>query len=120
MMGYSFINTFDYTNASGVQISSDPLNAITISPGIKAIMNLKNGWQPYASVSMMWNILDKSKVTANDISLPDMSIKPFVQYGVGIQRRWGKRFTGFTQAMVRNGGRNGIALAFGLNWALGK
>lgn len=120
MMGYSFINTFNYTNAAGVEITSDPLNAITIAPGIKAIMNLKNGWQPYLAASMMWNILDKSKVSANDIPLPDMSIKPFIQYGIGIQKVWGERFTGFAQAMIRNGGRNGIALKFGFNYALGK
>ncbi len=27
---------------------------------------------------------------------------------------------GFGQAIVRNGGRNGVALTFGFRWALGK
>lgn len=119
MMGYSFINTFDYTNAAGVKITTDPLNAITIAPGVKAIMNSKGGWQPYASVSMLWNLLDKSKFNANDIPLPDMSVKPFIQYGLGIQKKWGERFTGFAQSMIRNGGRNGIALQFGFVYSLG-
>ena len=120
MMSYSFINTFDYTNAAGVNIKSDPLHTIQIHPTIKFIGNLKNGWQPYASVGMVWNLLNDTKVTANNVSLPQMSIKPYVEYGVGIQKTYQDKFTGFVQAMIRNGGRNGIALSFGFKWAIGK
>ena len=40
-LSYSFVNTFDYTNAAGVKMNSDPLNAIQVEPGIKFIGNLK-------------------------------------------------------------------------------
>ncbi len=120
MMSYSFINTFDYTNAAGVNIKSDPLHTIQIHPTIKFIGNLKNGWQPFASVGMVWNLLNDTKVTANNVALPQMSIKPYVEYGAGIQKIYQDRFTGFVQAMIRNGGRNGIALSFGFKWAIGK
>ncbi len=119
-LGYTFVNTFDYTNAAGVRINSDPLNAIQIIPGVKFIGNLKNGWQPYVGVDMVWNIMDKTDVMANDIRLPQLSVKPYVQYGVGFQKSWGERFTAFFQTMIRNGGRNGIALTGGFRWALGK
>jgi len=120
MMSYTFINTFDYTNAAGVRINSDPLHAIQLNPNVRFIGNLKNGWQPYASVGMVWNILDDTKVTANDVRLPEMSVKPYVEYGLGIQKRWNDKFTGFGQVMIRNGGRNGVALTAGFRWALGK
>lgn len=120
MMSYSYINTFDYTNAAGVRINSDPLHTIQIHPTIKFIGNLKNGWQPYASVGMVWNLLNETKVTANNVTLPQMSIKPYVEYGVGVQKQWKDRFTGFVQALLRNGGRNGIALSFGFKWTIGK
>ena len=119
-MNYSFVNTFDYTNAAGVKIDSDPLHTFQINPQLKFISNLKNGWQPYASVGMVWNVLNSSKVRANDVILPKMSVNPYVEYGVGLQRNWKDRFTGFAQAMVRNGGRNGVALTFGFRWAIGK
>lgn len=118
LMSYTFANTFDYTNAAGVRISSDPLHAIQIAPGLKFIGNLKNGWQPYIGLQMVWNLIDKSKFYANNVSLPDMSIDPYFQYGLGVQKRVGERFTGFGQAMLRNGGRNGIALQFGFRWAI--
>ncbi len=119
LMAYTYVNTFDYTSASGVKMSSDPLHSIQIHPTIKFMGNVGKGWQPYASVGMVWNILNDTKVTANDVRLPEMSIKPYVEYGVGLQKSWHERFTGFIQAMLRNGGRNGVALTFGFKWSLG-
>ena len=101
-------------------MNSDPLHAIQIAPGIKFIGNLKNGWQPYLGVQMVWNLLDDTRFMANNVSLPDLSVKPYVQYGIGVQKRWGERFTGFVQTMIRNGGRNGVALTAGFRWAIGK
>ena len=121
LMSYSFINTFDYTNAANVRIESDPLHALQLSPGIKFIMNTKTGWQPYLAVNMTWNILDETKVTANDVRLPSMSIDPYVSYGAGIQKCFkDDRFTAYGQAMVHNGGRNGVSLTAGFRWRVGK
>ena len=121
LLSYSFINTFDYRNAAGLKIESDPLHAIQLSPGLKLIMNAKNGWQPYLAIDMTWNILDKSRVTANDVRLPEMSIKPYVSYGAGVQRRFkDDKYTAFGQTMVHSGGRNGVSLTFGLRWKVGK
>ena len=117
---YSFVNTFNYTNAAGVRIKSDPLHAVQLEPGIKFIGNLKHGWQPYAGVSVVWNILDESNVKANDVSLPEMSVKPYVKYGIGVRKTWGERFTGFLQAGFTSGGRNGAGFQFGFRWALGR
>ena len=118
LMGYSFVNTFDYTNAAGLSIKSDPLHAIHLEPGIKFIGNLKNGWQPYGGVSVVWNIMDKTQFKANDVSLPSVSIDPYVKYGVGIRKSWGEKFTGFFQTTLRHGGRNGASLNMGLKWRI--
>lgn len=120
LASYTFVKTFDYDTSSGVKITSDPLNAIQIAPGIKLIANMKNGWQPYLGTNMVWNIMDSQKFYANNAQLPQMSIDPYVEYGLGVQRKWGNRFSGFGQAMLRGGGRNGIALQFGFRMAVGK
>lgn len=119
LTAYTYVNTFDYTNAAGVKISSEPLNSIQLHPTVRFIGNVGKGWQPYASVGMVWNILNETKFTANDVRLPEMSIKPYVEYGIGLQKRWNDKRSGFLQAMLRNGGRNGIALSFGFKWTLG-
>ncbi len=120
LISYTFVNTFDYNNAAGVKIKSDPLHAIQLSPSVKFIGNTKNSWQPYASVGMVWNLLDDSKATANGVQLPSMSIKPYVQYGLGVQKRFKDNCMAFGQAMIQHGGRNGISLTAGFRWAVGK
>jgi len=119
-MSYSLVNTFDYTNSSGVRVSSDPLNALHIEPGLKLIGNTSDGWQPYLGASMVWNIVNDSEFFANDVSLPELSIKPYVRYGVGLRKARGKYFTGFLQAYFTNGGRNGMGLQSGFNWFVGR
>ena len=120
-LGYSWVNTFDYTNSAGVKIKQDALNALQIAPGIKLIGNTKNGWQPYAGIDMVWNIfMGRNQATANEVVLPKLSERAYVQYGVGVQKTWADRFTGFLQAMIRNGGRNGVVLSAGFRWTLGK
>ena len=116
LISYTFANTFDYTNSAGVHIHSKPVNSIQLSPGIKFYMNLKNGWRPYIGVNMMWNLLDKTNVTANNVSLPSMSIKPYVEYGLGLQKDMTDNFSAYAQAMVQNGGRNGVSLTGGMKY----
>ncbi len=119
LLSYTFINAFDYTNAAGVRVDNESLHALQIAPGVKIIGNTKTGWQPYLSVSMVWNAMGKTDVIADGVRLPSMSIKPYVQYGVGVQKRVKDNFMAYGQAMVQNGGRNGISLTAGFRWALG-
>ncbi len=118
-MSYTFVNTFDYTNAAGVRVKPSPAHSIQLNPSVRFITNTKNGWQPYVSAGVVWNVMNENKVLANNVRLPEMSMKPYVEYGVGVQRNWKDKFTAFGQAMLRNGGRNGIALTGGFRWALG-
>ena len=120
LAAYTFVKSFDYTNAAGVRIKADPLNAITIQPGLKFIGNTKSGWQPYAGISMIFNIMDRTYFKAQDCNLPNMSVKPYIQYGIGVKKSWGDRFTGWAQFMLRNGGRNGFAGMLGLKYSLGR
>ena len=111
---YTFINTFNFTTTSNVHINAKPINALHIEPSFKLIGNFKDYLEPYLSVSFAWNLIDKAKFQANDVYLPDLSIKPYVQYGFGVQKRFKDRVTAFFEGMIRNGGRNGIALVLGL------
>ena len=120
LLSYSFVHTFSHNNGLGMKVGSSPLHAVQVAPGLKFIFNLPKGWQPYLGVNMRWNIMDKTHFSLQDVTIPEMSVDPYIEYGLGIQRKWGERFTGFGQAMIRNGGRNGIMLSFGFRWALGR
>ncbi len=117
---YSYVKTSNFENPNGDQINSKGLHAWQVAPGLKIVGNFKNNWQPYLGVDFMWNILDKARFSAEDVSLPDLSIDPYLQYGLGVQKKIGDRFTGYAQVTARNIGRTGISFALGGKWELGK
>lgn len=120
-MSYTFIAPLDnYTLSNGVRIKTDNLNAIQLAPAVKFIGNLPNGWQPYLNFRMLWNIIDDTKVKAGFVNLPETSVKPYFEYGLGVQKTVGERFTGFGQAMFKAGGRNGVSFTLGARYALGE
>ena len=118
MMSYTFVNTFNYHTSAGVSMDSSPLHAIQLLPGVKIAANLQNGWQPYLRVAMVFNIMDDTKFQANEVSIPELSVKPYILYGAGVQKQWGERFTCFVQTLLRSGGRNGIGFSAGLKWKI--
>ncbi len=120
LMSYTFVDTFSYTNSSGLKIKSSPLNAIQIAPGVQFIGNFENGFEPYLFVYMVWNVIDKTKFRANDTMLTNLAIKPFIVYGVGIRKIVNSRLNLYAQTNITNGGRNGIGLFVGASWELGK
>ena len=67
LTSYSFINTFNYKNASDVDINTEPIQALQIEPKIKLIGNFENFVQPYAFVSVVWNIIDHAKFKADEV-----------------------------------------------------
>lgn len=83
-----------------------------------------------SSLSTINNKIDKFNdglITINgdtnisiDISLPEMSIKPFIRYYIGVQKRIDERFTGFGQIFFNTLGRSGIRFSFGFKWSLGR
>ena len=119
-LSYNIVNTLDYKNAAGIKIKADPMHTIQLNPEIKIMANTKKGWQPYASVGMVWNLMNETHTTANGVKLPEMHTKPYVEYGIGVQKHVSDTFMAYGQAMMRNGGRNGVALSFGFRWALSK
>ena len=119
LMSYTFVNPFGDYDVRGVKIKTDSLNAVQLAPGLKFIGNTAKGWQPYIGMKMVWNISDETKVKANEVNLPETSTKPYFEYGLGVQKSAGERFTGFGQAMFRGGGRNGVAFTLGTRWSLG-
>ena len=64
--------------------------------------------------------MDRTHFKANDVSLPNFSVNPYIKYGLGVRKTWGERLTGFFQTYFTNGGRNGVAITLGFRYALGR
>lgn len=119
MLAYTYTYTPEYTTASNVNVTTKPLNALQIAPGIRLIKNLREEkGQVYLVGNFVYNVMDNTRFSANDVQLPELSIAPYIEYGIGYQRVWKDRLTGFFQTLLRGGGRNGVAFQFGLRWAI--
>lgn len=122
----SFVGTYTYENisyyksASGKNNTIDPINAIQIIPGVKLIGNFEGGWQPYLSLSLIWNVMDSPAVHENGVLKQRIELAPYCEYGFGVQRKWNEKNIAFGQVMMRGGGRDGVSLYFGYRRSLGK
>ena len=63
--------------------------------------------------------MNDSQYLANEVALPELSVKPYFQYGLGVQKLFGDNFTGFAQVLFRSGGRNGVAANAGFKYMFG-
>ena len=120
LMSYTFANAFNPNDIAGMKVDSSALHAVQLAPGLKFIGNFQNGWQPYLTVDYRFNICDKADYKVGVVDLPDAQVKSYIEYGLGMQKRWGDRFTGYGQFLGRGIGRNGVGLNLGLRWAVGQ
>lgn len=110
----------DFGDGLSLSIENDSMYSVLLEPGINFIGNFGNGWQPYAGVSMVWNLANSNHVMPMYAMMPDMAARNFVKYGVGVTKKWNDRFSANLQTFVRNGGRSGIGFQGGFAMALGK
>ncbi|MCR5260787.1 MAG: hypothetical protein K6C94_03005 [Candidatus Gastranaerophilales bacterium] len=120
LMSYTFVNAFNPPDIAGRPVDSQALHAVQLVPGLKLMANLPYGWQPYLLVDFRLNLGDKTHFKISNSSIPDTYVKSYIEYGLGMQKRWGDKFTGFGQFLARNGGRNGVGVNLGLRWAVGQ
>ena len=117
LLAYNLVSTENYTNAAGTRISSDPMHTLQLHPYVKFIVNTDTCWQPFATVGYVHNFFGNTKFRADDITLPEMSIDPYMEYSVGAQRSWADKYTFFGEVTGRSGGRDGYQVSAGLRWA---
>ena len=69
----------------------------------------------------MYNINQSVGGRAGNVDLPRLSMdRGYLQYGVGVNKKFTDRFSGYFQVVLRNVGRNGVGLQMGFQWKLGK
>ena len=115
MGSYTYVKTSDYTTSAGVDIDSDAIQIVQLTPGLRLMWDAGNGWMPYIGYSYYWNLVDDSKVKANNVVLPEISVKPYSEYALGVIKEWDV-VDSYFQLIYRNGGREGFDLQAGVSY----
>ena len=116
-ISYTLFNNLGYTNASGHSVSGKPTGVLQLHPFLKLIKNTDCTWKPYGKVGVVYNAFGKTSFSADGVSMPSMSIKPYVEYSLGAQRHFDDRYTLYGEVTGRNGGRNGGEVSIGIRRA---
>lgn len=123
LTSYTALKTENYHTSAGVHVKSDMLHVVEIAPGFKLIKEYDHGFKAYATVTAVWNVIIDGEVRANDVVLPDLSVKPYIEYGFGFEKDWSQEewnpvdLTTFAQIVRRDGGREGWAGTAGIKWS---
>ena len=121
LVAYNFFGKENWHSDFGqMGMMSGMLNGINIAPGLNLIWE-KETFSTYATLQYMYNINQSVGGRAGNVLLPHVHMKRgYIQYGIGVNKRFTDRFSGFFQVVFRNVGRNGIGLQAGFQWQLGK
>ncbi|MBO6087955.1 hypothetical protein J6P92_06395 [bacterium] len=99
---------------------SGALNGINIAPGLNLIYE-RETWSAYVTLQYMYNINQATGGRAGNVDLPRLSMdRGYIQYGIGLNKKFTDRFSAYIQTVIRNVGRNGIGLQAGFQWRFGK
>lgn len=96
------------------------LNGVNIAPGLNLIWE-KDTFSAYGTLQYMYNINGACGGRAGNVGLPQVEMeRGYIQYGLGINKRFTDRASGYLQAVLRNVGRTGVGFQAGFNFMIGK
>ena len=121
MAAYNFFGQQNWHSDYGqMGMMAGMLNGVNIAPGVNLIWE-KETFSIYGTLQYMYNLNGAVGGRAGNVGLPQVEMeRGYIQYGLGFTKRWGDRFSGYLQAVLRNAGRTGVGFQLGFNFLLGK
>ncbi len=121
LVAYSFFGQENWhTDFGQMGMMSGMLNGVNVAPGLNLIWE-KETFSTYATIQYMYNVNQSVGGRAGNVYLPHVHMdRGYIQYGLGINKKFTDRFSGYFQTVLRNVGRTGVGLQLGFNWQFGK
>ena len=121
MAAYNFFGQQNWhTNYGQMGMMAGMLNGVNIAPGLNLIWE-KETFSIYGTLQYMYNVNGAVGGQAGHVGLPQLEMqRGYIQYGLGFNKRFSDRFSGYLQAVLRNVGRTGVGFQMGFNILLGK
>lgn len=121
LVAYNYFGKENWHSDFGqMGMMSGQLHGVNVAPGLNLIWE-KDTFSAYATLQYMYNVNQAVGGSAGYVGLPHIHMdRGYIQYGLGFNKRFGDRFSGYLQAVFRNVGRTGVGFQGGFNFALGK
>ncbi len=105
--GYTLVNTGDYAPKSNVRIETKNLDFFEVDPGVKLSVQLDRGFIGFFEGRYAIVNYNGGKTEVNEILLPNISAKNYLEYGVGLDVALAEDFSVAGAIHRREGGRKG-------------
>ena len=99
-------------------ISCNGVYPLTMEPSLVLMRDLEDNLRFFASVSAVFTMLNNMNFKANHVSLPDFSVDPYAQYGLGALKKLGENVIIKAEVYARSFGRSGLGGQFTFNYML--
>lgn len=113
--GYTWIQSGNYTSVSGDHVSSDNLNVFEISPALRAIKQISNGWFGSAHVRYVATTVNGGDSVINSTPAIEFDSDNFTEYGLTIEKSI-DRFNIMATITRRDGARDGFGGGLNLRY----
>ena len=115
-LSFSVIEVSAYRNTAGVKVDVERFSPFHVEPGVKLSTVFENDLISFVNLSGVWSLSNETKGIVDDIRLPVMSVDPYVQYGVGVEKAFSDKISAGAELYGRSLGRAGIGGQLSLRW----
>ena len=114
---YSGVTGSEYTNAGGYKVEDEGLSGLLIKPGVKAKVELTNGWQPYGLMDISINT-GESATKVEGSKAEALKLDPYFECGLGVNKDFANTpWSAYAQLTGKAGSRAGSAINLGVKYA---
>jgi len=85
-LGYTWIKSENYTSASGDIIANDAFNMIEVSPTLRAIKHIGNGWHGGLNIKHVMIYANGGDLSVNDERISELDLDGFTEYGLTLEK----------------------------------
>ncbi len=85
-VGYTWIKGENYTSATGDILKNDALNLVEVSPSIRAIKHIGNGWMGAINLTHVMTIASGGDTIANSLPTTTPEFDNYTEYSISIEK----------------------------------
>ena len=114
---YSQVTASEYINAEGHKIKDKGIKGLLVKPGVKAKVDLKDGWQPYGLMDITINT-GESATKVSGIDTESLKLAPYYEFGLGVNKDFANTpWSAYAQLTGKSGSRAGAGVNLGVKYA---